>query len=43
MGLKRVLLATGDAHEVYARFGFTPLPRPDNYMILEFPVGSHPA
>lgn len=33
MGLKRVLLATRDAHEVYARFGFEPLPEPDMFMI----------
>jgi GNAT superfamily N-acetyltransferase len=42
IGLKRVLLATGDAHEVYARFGFTPLPHPDNFMILEAPVTPGP-
>lgn len=33
MGLSRVLLATRDAHEVYARFGFEPLPQPDMFMI----------
>lgn len=33
MGLSRVLLATRDAHEVYARFGFEPLPEPDRFMI----------
>lgn len=33
MGLSRVLLATGDAHGVYARFGFEPLPRPQDWMI----------
>jgi GNAT superfamily N-acetyltransferase len=34
MGLKRVLLATADAHEVYARIGFVPLPNPQTWMIL---------
>lgn len=33
MGLSRVLLATRDAHEVYARFGFEPLPQPEMFMI----------
>lgn len=33
MGLRRMLLATKDAHGVYARFGFEPLPRPDDWMI----------
>jgi GNAT superfamily N-acetyltransferase len=42
MGLSRVLLATGDAHEVYARFGFTPLPHPENFMVLESPVTPRP-
>ena len=33
MELRRMLLATKDAHGVYARFGFEPLPRPDDWMI----------
>ena len=33
IGLSRVLLATRDAHEVYARVGFEPLPDPDIFMI----------
>ncbi|MGV9660324.1 GNAT family N-acetyltransferase [Streptomyces koyangensis] len=33
-GLRRVLLATDDAHGVYARLGFTPLPRPEQWMVL---------
>ena len=33
MGLKRVALATGDAHDLYARAGFEPLPRPQDWMI----------
>ena len=33
IGLSRVLLATRDAHEVYARVGFEPLPKPEIFMI----------
>ena len=33
MALSRVLLATRDAHEIYARFGFEPLPEPDMFMV----------
>lgn len=35
MGLKRVLLSTLDAHEVYARVGFVPMPDPEKFMILD--------
>lgn len=31
-GVQRILLATYDAHEVYAREGFTPLARPETWM-----------
>jgi len=31
-GLRRFLLATADAHQVYADCGFTPLDVPDRYM-----------
>lgn len=31
-GLRRMLLATRDAHGLYARFGFTPLAAPDRFM-----------
>lgn len=34
MRLKRVLLATDGAHELYRQVGFTQLPEPDNWMIL---------
>ena len=34
MDLKRVLLSTLDAHEVYARVGFVPMPNPEKLMIL---------
>ena len=31
-GLRRVLLATKDAHAIYARVGFVPLARPERFM-----------
>lgn len=34
MGLSRVMLATEDAHGVYARLGFEPVDRPDELMRL---------
>lgn len=33
-GIRRVLLATRDAHGLYARQGFEPLPAPQRWMIL---------
>ncbi|MFG3050878.1 GNAT family N-acetyltransferase [Kitasatospora sp. NPDC048239] len=33
-GLRRVLLATADAHEVYAKVGFAPLEKPEKWMVL---------
>ncbi|MFE6177747.1 GNAT family N-acetyltransferase [Streptomyces sp. NPDC056464] len=33
-GVKRVLLATHDAHGVYEKLGFAPLERPDRWMVL---------
>ena len=35
LGLKRIALATGDAHGLYERFGFTPLPKPEQWMLRE--------
>ncbi|MEW2612589.1 GNAT family N-acetyltransferase [Streptomyces sp. NPDC047880] len=35
-GVRRVLLATHDAHGVYERFGFAPLERPEQWMALIF-------
>ena len=35
-GLRRVLLATHDAHGVYAKLGFAPLTRPEEWMALLF-------
>ena len=34
LGLRRVMLATQDAHEVYARAGFAPLSHPGRWMEL---------
>ena len=31
-GIKRQLLATNDAHELYAKVGFHPLEHPDRWM-----------
>lgn len=33
MDLKRVALATGDAHGLYQRFGFEPLSNPEQWMV----------
>lgn len=35
-GLRRILLATHDAHGVYAKLGFAPLAKPDQWMALVF-------
>ncbi|NUT30333.1 MAG: GNAT family N-acetyltransferase [Streptomyces sp.] len=35
-GIKRVLLATHDAHTVYEKAGFAPLEKPDQWMALYF-------
>lgn len=37
-GLRRVLLATRDAHRLYARLGFRPLKRPDRFLAIETPT-----
>jgi GNAT superfamily N-acetyltransferase len=36
-GLRRILLATRDAHELYARFGFEPLATPESFMSIHQP------
>jgi GNAT superfamily N-acetyltransferase len=36
-GLRRVLLATKDAHAIYARCGFVPLARPERFMEISRP------
>ncbi|MFI1563533.1 GNAT family N-acetyltransferase [Streptomyces sp. NPDC020490] len=35
-GLRRLLLATHDAHGVYEKVGFTALDRPEQWMVLAF-------
>jgi N-acetylglutamate synthase-like GNAT family acetyltransferase len=37
-GLRRFLLATRDAHELYAKFGFKPLAAPDRIMEIHNPM-----
>ena len=34
-GLRRIMLATKDAHGLYERFGFVPLGRPDRFLAIE--------
>ncbi len=36
-GLRRTLLATRDAHAIYAKVGFTPLPHPERFMEIFAP------
>ena len=36
-GLRRILLATKDAHRLYTKFGFTPLNNPDRFMHIYNP------
>jgi hypothetical protein len=33
-GLRRFLLATEDAHGLYAQFGFKPISHPERYMTI---------
>jgi GNAT superfamily N-acetyltransferase len=40
-GLRRMALATGDAHDLYRTYGFTPHPKPDLWMEKNWP--SNPA
>ncbi|MBT2413517.1 GNAT family N-acetyltransferase [Streptomyces sp. ISL-12] len=35
-GLRRIVLATRDAHGVYARLGFRPLDKPEEWMLFAF-------
>jgi GNAT superfamily N-acetyltransferase len=37
LGVYRIMLATHDAHDMYAKAGFTPLPAPERYMQLYTP------
>jgi N-acetylglutamate synthase-like GNAT family acetyltransferase len=36
-GLRRILLATQDAHGLYAQFGFLPLSNPERFMSIHHP------
>jgi GNAT superfamily N-acetyltransferase len=36
-GLRRILLATRDAHSLYKQFGFTPINNPDRFMQIHNP------
>jgi GNAT superfamily N-acetyltransferase len=36
-GLRRWMLGTRDAHGLYQKFGWTPIPNPDRFMQLHFP------
>jgi GNAT superfamily N-acetyltransferase len=40
LGLTRILLATGDAHRLYEKFGFRPLERPDDMMVRPGTLGA---
>lgn len=37
-GLRRMLLVTRDAHDLYGKFGFKPLSRPEGYMEIHHPT-----
>jgi len=41
-GVGRALLATEDAHDVYARFGFAPLSHPERWMDRSYRDPTHP-
>lgn len=42
LGVYRIILATADAHGVYAKAGFVPLPEPDRWMQLTTRVIGRP-
>jgi GNAT superfamily N-acetyltransferase len=35
-GLRRIMLATRDAHELYSPFGFKPLAKPESFMEIHW-------
>ena len=41
-GVGRAVLATEDAHDVYARFGFAPLTHPERWMARSYREPTHP-
>jgi GNAT superfamily N-acetyltransferase len=40
--LRRVFLGTEDAHMLYERFGFAPLPRQERFLSIERPLPGYP-
>ncbi len=38
-GIRRIMLATADAHDLYASFGFKPLQNPEALMEINRPLG----
>ncbi|GAA4740834.1 GNAT family N-acetyltransferase [Nocardioides endophyticus] len=36
LGVRRAVLATADAHELYARFGFEPMSQPERWMLRTY-------
>lgn len=40
LGLRRIALATADAHGLYAQFGFVPLEMPDKWMVRPGVLGT---
>jgi GNAT superfamily N-acetyltransferase len=34
-GLRRIVLTTRDAHSLYSRYGFAPLPIPERWMVIQ--------
>ena len=42
LGVPRIVLATADAHGVYAKAGFEPLLRPERYMEIDQRPGGPP-
>jgi GNAT superfamily N-acetyltransferase len=42
LGIRRLLLATADAHGVYTKVGFTPLADPDRWMEIDARTGVRP-
>lgn len=41
-GVGRAVLATEDAHDVYARFGYAPLTHPERWMARSYRAPTHP-
>lgn len=39
-GLRRQMLATADAHDLYRRYGFEDLQDPESYLVRRVPTGA---